>query len=156
MIVGGSAFDVVITDGGGPRTINYIQMESPITDDLDASARTFTYSGANDDITIADDATVGNGVSTISSVLVGGVLCLTFILTGLPGGLDQVLAVGQAEHDLSSRLGDADERHQQLADREQRVTTTELELAQRSETISAQESELAEQTRLLGTATVRT
>ena len=60
---------ITVTDAGGPRVINYIQFESPITDSLVTSNRTFIFSGVNDDIKLTDDALAG--VTTISSVLVG-------------------------------------------------------------------------------------
>lgn len=59
---------IVVTDGGGARTINYIQFETPIVDGLDASSRTFNFSSVNDDVTLADNAAAG--VSTIGSVVV--------------------------------------------------------------------------------------
>lgn len=60
---------IVVTDGGGARTINYIQFETPIVDSLDTTNRTFNFSDVNDDITLSDVGTNNDGVSSISSVV---------------------------------------------------------------------------------------
>lgn len=60
---------ITITDGGGARDINYIQFETPISDALVTTNRSFTFSDVNDEVTLADDAGAVAGVSSISSVV---------------------------------------------------------------------------------------
>lgn len=57
---------ITTNDGSGGRVVNYIQMESPITDSLVPTTRSFTYSNSVDDITLAD---IGgnNGISQLST-----------------------------------------------------------------------------------------
>ncbi len=63
---------IVSNTGGGmanDRQINFIQLESPITDLLTSVAsRSFTFAGTADDITLNDNASNSDGLNVLSSV----------------------------------------------------------------------------------------
>jgi Ca2+-binding RTX toxin-like protein len=54
--------------GGQTQTVTYTGLE-PVTDNLNATDRVFTFTGGGEDITLSDDATPGDGVSLIDSTL---------------------------------------------------------------------------------------
>jgi Ca2+-binding RTX toxin-like protein len=74
VLTGGTATTVTHTfataDAGSikvdSRTIQYTGLE-PISDNLAAVNRVFSFGNSNDDITLADDGTPGNGISRLSS-----------------------------------------------------------------------------------------
>ena len=61
----------VITNVGGgsgnDRRINYIQLEPSITDDLVSTSRTFTFADTADTITVADNASLVDGLTSLTS-----------------------------------------------------------------------------------------
>ena len=61
---------IITNVGGGPgndRRINYIQLEPSITDDLVSTSRTFTFADTADNITVADNASAADGLTSLTS-----------------------------------------------------------------------------------------